>query len=165
MASPPPLPLGPAAVLAGPITDARAFAALLGRVAEVDGDASNLGEVDAIGDFGVRDAWVAAGWPGDGFGPASPTSIDVQSLRGADGIDAFYLPYAVRDEQGRCYLGAVTWSPALADPTAKGSPLVSIVVPGLSYRDCSADVAADEFGVIVGAMHGGYQDGLPIEQG
>lgn len=134
--------------LIGPIADARAFATLLGQIAERDGDPFAIGSGDDVGDFGVADAWVAAGWPAEGFGPASPTSIDVHPLRGADTVDAFYLAYAVKDSQDRCFLGAVTPSPADYEM------LFSLVIPGVSYRDCTADVAAQEFAVIVGTING-----------
>lgn len=146
-----PAPTDPA--LAAPIQDARAFAERLGRIAESEGDAADIGSGDEVGDFGVRRAWVAAGWPADGFGSVSPTSIDLHPLRGADTVDVPFVAYAVLDVRGRCYLGAVTLSPAGPEPEGQG-PLVWVVVPGLSYRDCTAQVAADEFGTIVGTMHG-----------
>lgn len=139
-------------VLAEPITDARAFAELLGRIAERNGDPEAFGSGDDVGDFGVRQAWVDAGWTTDGFGPASPTSIDVHPLRGADTVDVPYVAYAVQDAQGRCFLGALTWSPA--DDGSSTPSLTSVVIPGLGRRDCTAAVAADEFGAIVGTMHG-----------
>lgn len=147
-------PLAPTdPALAAPIQDARAFAERLGRIAESEGDAADIGSGDEVGDFGVRRAWVAAGWPADGFGSVSPTSIDLHPLRGADTVDVPFVAYAVLDVRGRCYLGAVTLSPARPEPEGQG-PLVSVVVPGLSYRDCTAQIAADEFGTIVGTMHG-----------
>jgi hypothetical protein len=139
--------------LVPPIVDARAVAEELGQIARATGDATDLGMGDDLGDFGIRDAWEAAGWPTEGFGPASPTSIDVHPLRGADTVDVPFVAYAVLDTQGRCFLGAVTFSPA--GPSSDGSDrLTSVVVPGLSYRPCTSQVAADEFGSIVGTMHG-----------
>ncbi|MFM7144878.1 MAG: hypothetical protein ACKOW5_00900 [Actinomycetales bacterium] len=144
-----PAPSASAAMaLTGPITDARAFATLLGQIAERDGDAADIGSGDEQGDLGVTQAWVAAGWPADGFGAATPTSIDVHPLRGADTVDAFYVAYAVVDTQGRCFLGAVTPSPA------DGEVLFSMTVPGVYYRDCTAEVAAAEYGAIVGTING-----------
>lgn len=140
------------AALIGPITDARAFADLLGRIAESAGDPLDLGEADRLGDLGVMQAWLDAGWPADGFGMASPTSIDVHPLRGADTVDVPFIAYAIRDTQDRCALGAITYSPAGEGP--EGIPLVSVVVPGLAYRDCTSQVAAEEFGTIIGTMHG-----------
>lgn len=139
-------------VLTAPIEDAMEFAELLGGIAESSGDVEDVGMGDEPGDFGVRDAWIAAGWPADGFGSPSPTSIDVHAMRGADTVDVPFIAYAVRDTQDRCALGAVTYSPARA---ATDEPsLVSVVVPGLEYRDCTSQVAAQEFGAIVGTMHG-----------
>lgn len=148
-----PIPAASAgSVLTAPIDDAMEFAELLGGIAESSGDVEDLGMGDEPGDFGIRDAWVAAGWPVDGFGSPSPTSIDVHPLRGADTVDVPFIAYAVRDTQDRCALGAVTYSPARTAPDEPS--LVSVVVPGLEYRDCTSQVAAEEFGVIVGTMHG-----------
>lgn len=145
-------PASAAASLAAPIQDARAFAESLGRIAEANGDAEDLGMGDEAGDLGVREAWVEAGWPSEGFGPATPTAIDLHPLRGADTVDVPFVAYAVRDTKDRCFLGAVTYSPA--GTRAGRMNLISVIVPGLSYRECSSQVAAEEFGSIVGTMHG-----------
>ncbi len=68
-------------------------------------------------------------------------------------MDVPFVAYAVLDARGRCYLGAVTFSPVGLNSEGQ-SPLISVVIPGLSYRDCTSQVAADEFGTIVGTMHG-----------
>lgn len=49
---------GPA--LTAPIDDAMEFAEVLGGIAESSGDVEDLGMDDEPGDFGIRDAWVAA---------------------------------------------------------------------------------------------------------
>jgi len=69
------------------------------------------------------------------------------SAAGADTVDVPFVAYAVTDTQGRCFLGALTRSP-------QDDSIFALVVPGVSYRECTSAVAADEFGAIVGTIHG-----------
>lgn|GEM_PF-5496316 len=62
-------------------------------------------------------------------------------------MDVPFVAYAVTDTQGRCFLGALTRSP-------QDDSIFALVVPGVSYRECTSAVAADEFGAIVGTIHG-----------